>query len=104
MYRVFYINLDDKGLLRLMQPTKNMLGFRRLYRKNDRYVNSDSIHSALTEYLLSENIIDAQKVKKDWFPQINADIFLSHSHRDIALAKKYEASSECVGKTIGYAA
>ena len=89
MYRGFYINLDDQGLLRLMQPTKNILGFRRLYRKNDRYVNSDSIHGALTEYLLSENIIDAQQVKKDWFPQIHADVFLSHSHRDIDLAKNF---------------
>ncbi|MDH7912078.1 hypothetical protein [Winogradskyella sp. SYSU M77433] len=34
------------------------------------------------------NIIDGSATQEDWFPQINCDIFLSHSHLDIDRAKK----------------
>lgn len=33
-------------------------------------------------------IIDGSATQEKWFPQINCDIFLSHSHRDIEKAKK----------------
>lgn len=32
--------------------------------------------------------IDANQLQNDWFPKIEADIFLSHSHDDLELAKK----------------
>lgn len=37
----------------------------------------------LEKYLVNEKIIDAEKLEFGWFPQIQADIFLSHSHKDI---------------------
>ena len=30
----------------------------------------------------SDGILDGSMIQSDWFPQVNADIFLSHSHRD----------------------
>lgn len=36
----------------------------------------------------TDGTIDGTKVQNDWFPEIEADIFLSHSHKDIKLAKK----------------
>jgi hypothetical protein len=33
-------------------------------------------------------VIDAEKIKNEWFPKIDADIFISHSHTDEKLAKK----------------
>lgn len=35
-----------------------------------------------------DGTIDGTKVQNDWFPEIKADIFLSHSHKDIELAEK----------------
>ena len=39
----------------------------------------------ITDYILDEEI-DGSKISNDWFPTMNADIFLSHSHEDKALA------------------
>lgn len=33
-----------------------------------------------------ECILDAEKIQGDWFPKIKADVFISHSHKDIDLA------------------
>lgn len=38
--------------------------------------------SSLSKYLLNDVIIDGKLMSEDWFPQINADVFLSHSHLD----------------------
>ena len=40
----------------------------------------------LKEYIIN-GIADGTKIEKDWFPQIDADIFISHSHADEPLAK-----------------
>lgn len=34
----------------------------------------------------SENILDCSKIQNDWFPTLNFDIFISHSHKDQDLA------------------
>ncbi|MCZ8145307.1 hypothetical protein [Flavobacterium sp.] len=39
--------------------------------------------------LIGENIIDGTETQKEWFPNINADIFLSHSHKDLEKANKF---------------
>ena len=38
--------------------------------------------SSLSKYLLNDVIIDGKLMSEDWFPQIKADVFLSHSHLD----------------------
>lgn len=38
--------------------------------------------------MLKKNIINGTDIQKEWFPEIEADIFLSHSHKDIKLAEK----------------
>ncbi len=42
----------------------------------------------LQQFVISENTIDGTKLQNDWFPQIDADVFISHSHidEDLALA------------------
>lgn len=42
----------------------------------------DKIMPCLTRYLNAHGALDGQLIMDDWFPQINADIFISHSHRD----------------------
>lgn len=36
--------------------------------------------------VLSTGFIDGAKVQEEWFPDVNADVFISHSHRDHKLA------------------
>jgi len=38
---------------------------------------------------LKDGILDGRMIQDDWFPQIDADIFLSHSHVDEDLAKGF---------------
>ncbi|MFC0476256.1 hypothetical protein ACFFHF_13535 [Robertmurraya beringensis] len=48
------------------------------------------IEEELKKFLLNDGSLDGTEMQNSWFPQINADIFLSHSHNDkekaIALA------------------
>lgn len=43
----------------------------------------------LDGYLLDDGAISASKIEAEWFPHFNADIFLSHSHRDKHLAVEF---------------
>lgn len=40
------------------------------------------IKKELDGYLLEDGSIDGSKMQSDWFPNVKADIFISHSHRD----------------------
>lgn len=46
--------------------------------------NKKTTENVLDKYTLMTNkdILDAKSIQQDWFPQIDAQIFLSHSHAD----------------------
>lgn len=45
--------------------------------------NHQKVSKTLKDYLLSKNgALSGLEIEKEWFPQINIDIFLSHSHKD----------------------
>lgn len=50
----------------------------------------DKVQHQLDSYISPNGSIDGTKMREDWFPQVDADIFISHSHKDegkaIALA------------------
>ncbi len=41
------------------------------------------IYQRLKTYVLNDGIIDASKIQNDWFPLLDANVFISHSHADI---------------------
>lgn len=43
------------------------------------------IKKNLKEYTNQQGYIDMSSISEDWFPEVNCDVFLSHSHRDIDL-------------------
>ena len=45
-----------------------------------------TVRSQLSSYVLDEGILDASRIEEEWFPSIDADIFISHSHNDQDLA------------------
>ncbi|MCT4673679.1 MAG: hypothetical protein N4A37_10620 [Prolixibacteraceae bacterium] len=43
---------------------------------------SNEIENNLDDLILKNGHIDGQKMQEDWFPDVNADVFLSHSHKN----------------------
>lgn len=44
------------------------------------------VKKSLDSFVLKDNSLDGSKIIDTWFPQINADVFISHSHSDETLA------------------
>lgn len=53
--------------------------------KNHLDAQKASYKKSLIEYVTQDEI-DGTKIQNEWFPEINADIFISHSHNDEELA------------------
>ncbi len=45
-----------------------------------------AIYKKLEDYVLNGTAINGTSLQNDWFPEIEADIFISHSHKDKDLA------------------
>jgi hypothetical protein len=45
-----------------------------------------SIKQSLDNFLLKEDRLDGSRLQQHWFPQVHADLFLSHSHADKDIA------------------
>ena len=41
-----------------------------------------TVQKNLDAFMAGDNILDATKMRDNWFPQVNAHAFISHSHRD----------------------
>ncbi|WP_404283705.1 hypothetical protein [Exiguobacterium aurantiacum] len=52
------------------------------------------IRKELDHFLLNEGSLDGSALQNDWFPGVDADIFLSHSHGDQKLAMGFAAMLE----------
>ncbi len=50
--------------------------------KNTFSQDQKNVHDALDKYLLNDDVIDGDAIRRDWFPTIASDIFISHSHLD----------------------
>lgn len=84
MYRGFSLDVNEANIDGLLPEYR-----RHLY--SPKFVNSDrtqNIWDALTKNVVLEHSIGVDKLQSDWFPTIKSDVFLSHSHKDIELAKK----------------
>ena len=55
------------------------------YRRGMNSFNSYSgkVREELDEYLLDEKILNGTQMQNNWFPSIEADVFISHSHKDV---------------------
>lgn len=49
-------------------------------------VDASRILEELETFISPEGVIDATRMEEEWFPQIKADVFISHSHDDEKLA------------------
>ena len=49
--------------------------------------SNKEIRAKLKSFMFSDNSLDGSKIQDAWFPQINAQVFISHSHKDEVMAK-----------------
>lgn len=53
-----------------------------------RHKKQTIIKEKLKNYVIDSDTVNATEVQKDWFPEVSADIFISHSHADIKQVTK----------------
>lgn len=75
MYRGFSLKISDEDIKGLPNYQFN-------------HFHSSTIRDILRKNIVTSYSIDADELKSDWFPMVKSDVFLSHSHKDIELAKK----------------
>lgn len=47
------------------------------------------LEKTINSFVLTDGSLAGNQMQKNWFPQINADVFISHSHQDKELAKTF---------------
>ena len=62
------------------------INYEKWKKSQDEY--KENVNKNLEKYLLPKDIIDGKNLRDEWFPEIKADIFISHSHNDKELATK----------------
>ncbi|MFJ5467137.1 hypothetical protein ACIPSG_15725 [Pectobacterium sp. CHL-2024] len=75
MFKRYQINLED-----IISITNEMA---EIYAKigEDLYTKFNTSYDGdIKEYLDSHQELSAEQIKNDWFPQFNADVFISHAH------------------------
>jgi hypothetical protein len=90
MYKGFNLQLKSRDLTFESSPkggSNSQLKFQKMVRQI--YLQSHvkkRIHEGLEKYLNTEAVLDGTMMQEDWFPNVNAHVFISHSHQDEKLA------------------
>ncbi|MGL4847572.1 MAG: hypothetical protein ACRC28_01395 [Clostridium sp.] len=66
----------------------DLVGLVKSYSNNGKIImekRKSNIKKNLEEYINQTGYINMSEIEKDWFPKVDCDIFLSHSHKDIEL-------------------
>lgn len=81
MFAGFNLEIDETFFD--LQPKS----FAEYQKKGEKHLKlqDNRIEESLEQYI-TNNIIDGSRIQKEWFPEIEADIFLSHSSHDQKLA------------------
>ena len=96
MYRGFKLDFelsDFEGLSKNSSSLRNYIynntNHERYYRIGKTMFDEfdQEVGPELVQYIIGDSgVIDGTKLQEDWFPTVNCDIFISHSHKDEDLA------------------
>ena len=81
MYKGFNLTLSDSFFSNNLSITQYDI---RIHNEE----NKRKIRKKVSDLINTEGAISAEDIVEDWFDSIEADIFISHSHRDESLAIK----------------
>lgn len=79
MYTCFNWSIDNNDLNKLLGNNKEYY-FQRGVQLFER--EKIGLEKSLNDYIVEKELLDGAMMEADWFPSIEADVFLSHSHRD----------------------
>ncbi|MGZ0753335.1 toll/interleukin-1 receptor domain-containing protein [Kluyvera sichuanensis] len=77
MYKAYSLRVDDDAFLGYLQHGEAI-----------KKANNTAAKSGLDAFFDGDGSLVATTIMKDWFPEIKANVFISHSHKDEALAIK----------------
>ena len=80
MYRAYKIVVDDGFKAEIEPSGEEIPEFRNLRPKLSEMIKQSS--------LTAGNLV-ADSIWDEWFPEVNADVFISHSSKDVDLAKMF---------------
>ncbi|MBQ3510596.1 MAG: hypothetical protein IJA90_11350 [Peptococcaceae bacterium] len=82
MYTCFNLSVENGGLTELFENDESRRDY--YYQKGAQLFERDKteVEGILDKYVVENDILDGKMIEDDWFPAVEADIFLSHSHRD----------------------
>lgn len=82
MYTCFNLSVENGGLTELFENDEDKR--EHYYQKGEQLFESYKmeVERILDKYVVANDILDGKMIEDDWFPSVEADIFLSHSHRD----------------------
>lgn len=73
-----------------LENTKDLASLvKEYYDYGDRIIKSQErdIKKSLEEYINQRGYINMSDISNEWFPLVNCDVFLSHSHKDLDIVK-----------------
>ena len=80
MYRGFNLSLERKSFKEGDFKELREIGFKSLT------CQKATIERKIKSFIDDDGFLDGSKMQDNWFPQIKADVFISHSHKDKELA------------------
>ncbi len=72
MYRGFELEIEEWNLDEYIEIGKRVMA-----------ENMVGVKSQIDDFILKNESLDGSKMQSTWFPMVQADIFLSHSHADL---------------------
>ena len=91
MYKGFEVKLESKRPILLKGKIVKYPDIFTNYReynamaesaRNNLEKQKAQVKRRLDDYVRKDGVIDGGRISEDWFPEIDADVFLSHSHAD----------------------
>jgi hypothetical protein len=84
MYRGFNLTISDRH----NESFRDYLKFDSYYKKGLSLYEEQKtcVTKDIDKYIESNNALDGESIIADWFPKIEANVFISHSHKDEKLA------------------
>ncbi|MDJ1498411.1 hypothetical protein QNI19_36085 [Cytophagaceae bacterium DM2B3-1] len=76
MYRGFNLEIDFTSTLKENSSYKDI-------GKSQLQKQKTTVESKLQKFLFDNDTLNGEEIQKNWFPEIEAHIFLSHSHKDL---------------------
>lgn len=96
MYRGFSLNIENeslfnKDLIVILKQNNNQNLLNNYLRVDYDRINSNyksTINTKINDFINDNKEINLTDIGENWFPEIEADVFISHSHKDEKLAIK----------------